>query len=258
MATLLQDGSADSGQSRGPSAAAGKEMTLTEHLQELRRRVMITLAFFVVAATFSYFAYGHILTFFLNPYCRTVPARQCALYITSPLDAFTIRLEVTGYGGLFLTLPLLLFELWRFVTPGLRANERRYALPFVFATVAFFCFGAYVAILTFPHALGFFRAVGGPQLKEIYSPQKYLGLIMLLMTIFGATFEFPVILVALELAGVVKSAVLVKWQRGAIVTIVIVAAIITPSSDPFSLFAMAVPLVVFYEAAIVVGKLLHK
>jgi sec-independent protein translocase protein TatC len=237
MATLLQDGSADSGQSRGPSAAAGKEMTLTEHLQELRRRVMITLAFFVVAATFSYFAYGHILTFFLNPYCRTVPARQCAL---------------------FLTLPLLLFELWRFVTPGLRANERRYALPFVFATVAFFCFGAYVAILTFPHALGFFRAVGGPQLKEIYSPQKYLGLIMLLMTIFGATFEFPVILVALELAGVVKSAVLVKWQRGAIVTIVIVAAIITPSSDPFSLFAMAVPLVVFYEAAIVVGKLLHK
>ncbi|HVC25641.1 MAG TPA: twin-arginine translocase subunit TatC, partial [Acidimicrobiales bacterium] len=183
---------------------------------------------------------------------------SCALYVTGPLEAFGIRLNVTAYGGLVLASPVLLFQLWRFVTPGLRANEKRYAVPFVVATLTLFCFGAYVAWLTFPHALGFLHAVGGPGIKDIFSPSKYLSLIMALMAIFGLTFEFPVVLVALELAGVLTPARLRKWRRPAIVVMVLVAAVVTPSSDPFSMLALAVPMLVFYEVSILIGKLLGK
>jgi sec-independent protein translocase protein TatC len=254
MATLL----------RRPGAGAPKphpdEMTLVEHLAELRRRLIVSMVVLVLAAIFCYIAYNPILHFFLEPLCASTKGspQSCKLYITSPLDAFAIRLEITGYGALFLTSPVLLFNLWRFITPGLKANEKRYALPFVIATVAFFCFGAYVAILTYPHALHFFTSVGGSQLTEIYSPSKYLGLYFLLMVIFGATFEFPVILVALELVGILTPKRLSKWRRPAIVIIVLAAAIITPSSDPFSMLAMAIPLLVFYELAIVTGRLLGK
>ena len=123
-----------------------------------------------------------------------------------PLDAFVVRLNITGYGGLVLASPVILFELWRFVTPGLKANEKRYAIPFALSTVALFLFGAFIAWLTFPHALGFLHAVGGSNINDLFTPSKYLGLIIALMTIFGASFEFPVVLVALEIAGVLTPA----------------------------------------------------
>ncbi len=234
-------------------------MTLSEHLGELRRRLVVCVVAFVVAAVVAYVFYPHILLAFERPYCATLPrGSSCALYVTGPLEAFGIRLNVTAYGGLVLASPVLLFQLWRFVTPGLRANEKRYAVPFTVATVALFCFGAFVAWLTFPHALGFLHAVGGPGIKDIFSPSKYLTLIMALMAIFGLTFEFPVVLIALELAGVLTPARLRKWRRPAIVIMVLVAAVVTPSSDPFSMLALAVPMLVFYEVSIVIGKLLGK
>ena len=101
---------------------------------------------------------------------------------------------------------MILYQLWRFVTPGLRANEKRYAIPFVVATVGLFLTGAFVAWFTFPHALGFLHAVGGPGIQTVFTAQKYLTLILALMAIFGLTFEFPVVLVALELAGVADPA----------------------------------------------------
>ena len=103
-------------------------------------------------------------------------------------------------------MPVLLFQLWRFVTPGLKANEKRYALPFTAATVTLFALGAFVAYLTFPHALRFLINVSGPHVRQILSPNAYIQLILLLMLAFGVTFEFPVILVSLELAGVLTPA----------------------------------------------------
>jgi len=251
MATLIRR--------RGGPRPSPDAMTLTEHLGELRRRLVLSVVAFVVAAIVAYVLYPNILRFFEHPYCATLPkGSSCALYVTGPLEAFGIRLNVTAYGGLVLASPVLLFQLWRFVTPGLRANEKRYAVPFVVATLTLFCFGAYVAWLTFPHALGFLHAVGGPGIKDIFSPSKYLSLIMALMAIFGLTFEFPVVLVALELAGVLTPARLRKWRRPAIVVMVLVAAVVTPSSDPFSMLALAVPMLVFYEVSILIGKLLGK
>jgi sec-independent protein translocase protein TatC len=175
--------------------------------------------------------------------------------VLGPLDAFGMRLNVSAYGGGVLASPVILFELWRFVTPGLKANEKRYAIPFVLATIGLFCLGAFVAWLTFPHALEFLHAAGGPGINDIFTVQKYITLILTLMAIFGFTFEFPVVLVALELARVISWRQLSRHRRIAIVAITIVAAVITPSSDPFSMLAMAIPMLIFYELAIVVGRL---
>jgi sec-independent protein translocase protein TatC len=234
-------------------------MSLTAHLAELRRRLIICLGAFVIAGLVIYLRYSAVLSLLEHPYCSTLGRHQtCSLYVTGPLDGFAIRLNVTAYGGLILGSPMLLFQLWRFVTPGLKANERRYAVPFVVATSALFVSGAAVAWLTFPHALGFLHAAGGPGVRDIFSPGQYIGLIMALMAIFGLSFEFPVVLVALELAHVLTPAMLSRARRIAIICIVVVSGVVTPSSDPFSMLAMAVPMLAFYEISILVGKLLAR
>lgn len=234
-------------------------MSLTEHLSELRRRLIIAVLGFSIAAIVTYVFYGSLLALLEHPYCSTLPARHgCSLYVTGPLEAFGIRLNVTAYGGLVLASPIIAYELWMFVTPGLRANEKRYAVPFVVAAVGLFSFGVYVAWLTFPHALRFLHDVGGPGIQQIYSPAKYLTLILALMAIFGLTFEFPLLLISLELAGVLSAAKLRRFRRVAIVLIVIFAAVITPSSDPFSMLALAVPMLVFYEVSVIVGRIIER
>lgn len=229
-------------------------MTLVEHLGELRRRLIVCVASFSIAVVFAYLLYPQLLRLLEHPYCELQPG-HCSLVVLSPLDGFGIRLDVAGYGGLILAAPILLFELWRFVTPGLRANEKRYAIPFVIATMALFLLGAFIAWVTFPHALGFLVHVGGSGITPFYTAQRYLTLILTLMAVFGLTFEFPVVLVALELAGVVEPRQLARYRRLAIIVIVLVSAIVTPSSDPFSMLALAIPMLVFYELSIGIGRL---
>jgi sec-independent protein translocase protein TatC len=233
-------------------------MTLAEHLGELRRRIVVILVAFAAAATITFVVYPHVLHFLQSPYCHVAGRRNCQLFITDPLGGLTLRIKLAAYGGLFLASPVILWELWRFITPGLHANEKRYAIPFVAASVALFAGGAVLAYVSFPHALRFLGNVGGPSLHQIYDPNKYLSLIVALMAVFGLTFEFPVVLVSLELAGVVRPARLASWRRWAIVLIVTFAAVITPSGDPFSMLALALPLYLFYELSIVLGKLLGR
>ncbi|HLG68408.1 MAG TPA: twin-arginine translocase subunit TatC [Acidimicrobiales bacterium] len=232
-------------------------MTLTEHLGELRRRLIVSVVAVVVGAGVAVVLYEPILHFLLRPLCEVNHGR-CTLYVTSPLDPLSLRVKVGAFGGLVLGSPVILWEMWRFVTPGLKASEKRYAIPFVAASVALFAGGAAVAYLTLPHALGFLGTVGGSNLREIYDPISYLSLILLMMTLFGLTFEFPVVLVSLQLARVVSAAKLLGWWRWAVILITLVAAIFTPSSDPFSMLALAVPLTAFYFASILVGKLLGR
>jgi sec-independent protein translocase protein TatC len=182
----------------------------------------------------------------------------CNLFVTSPLDGLSLRVKIALFGGLVLASPVILFQLWRFVTPGLKAAERRYAIPFVLASFALFLAGAAMAYIVLPHALGWLHSVGGPNLQAIYDPIPYIGLILLMMTIFGLTFEFPVVLVSLELAHVITPTQLLKWWRWAVIIIVVLAAVFTPSSDPFSMFALVIPLVAFYFISIAIGKLLGR
>ncbi len=170
----------------------------------------------------------------------------------------SLRVTVAAYAGAFLATPVLLWQLWRFVTPGLRPREKKYAIPFIAASIALFALGCLVAFWTFPHALAWLGSIGGPSLTQILDPTKYLRLIVVLMVAFGLTFEFPVLLVSLEVAGVVTPKRLSSWRRWAIVLIVVVAGVVTPSSDPFSMLAMAVPLYVFYELSILVGWVIRR
>jgi len=230
-------------------------MTLTEHLTELRRRVLVCAAAFLIAGTVAFILYNPILHLLQEPYCSAAGAGHCKFYITGPLDGLSLRVKIAAYGGLFLASPVLLWEFWRFVTPGLNRNEKKYAVPFIVAAIVLFSLGGLVAYLIFPHALQFLDAIGGDSLNQIYDPTKYLSLIVLMITVFGLTFLFPVVLVALELARVVTPKKLSSWRRWAIVLIVVFAGVVVPSSDPFSMLAMAVPLYVFYELSIVVGKI---
>jgi sec-independent protein translocase protein TatC len=237
--------------------AAGSPMGLFDHLAELRRRLLVAVVAVTVGGIAVFVVFDHLLGFLLMPYCHAVgPGHACNLYVTAPLDGLSIRVKVAAYGGLLLASPVVLWELWRFVAPGLRPGERRGAFWFVGASVLLFAGGAAVAYASFGHALRFLDAVGGPSLHELYSPSSYIGLLILMMAVFGLAFELPVFLVALQMAGIVTPAKLASWRRWAIVVLVTVAGVITPSSDPFSMLALAVPLVVFYEGAIVVGRLL--
>ena len=249
-------------------------MTLTQHLGELRHRLVVCVIAVVITSLVCVIAYEPILHFLLRPLCSVYATTShhgagngsllvgsngtCNLYVTSPLDGLTLRVKIAVFGGLVLASPVILFQLWRFITPGLQAKERKWAVPFVAAAFSLFLLGAATAYLTLPHALSFLKSVGGPQLQAIYDPIPYLGLILLMMGLFGLTFQFPVILVSLELARVVTPAKLLHAWRWAVIIITIVAAVFTPSSDPFSMLALAIPLVVFYFAAIGIGKLLGR
>jgi sec-independent protein translocase protein TatC len=237
--------------------ASPDAMTLFEHLGELRRRLIICIIVFVAGAVVCYLGYVDILDVLRRPLCEVKP-HDCQLFFTEPLQGFATRLNISAYGGLVIALPAILYELWQFVTPGLKASERRYTLPFVFATMLLFALGAFIAYAIFPKGLNFLLHSAGAGTTPLLTVQAYVGLITLLMMVFGVAFEFPAVLVALELAGVLSTAALRRFRRFAIIIITIFSAVATPSSDPFSMLALAIPLLVFYEGAIVVGRLCHK
>ncbi len=233
-------------------------MTLGEHLGELRRRLLIAVVAFVVLACVSVFFYNWEFALLRHPYCEIHQANACNFYVTAPLDALSLRVKLAAFGGLVLASPVVLWELWRFITPGLRRTEKRYAVPFVVSSVVLFLFGCAVVYLVLPHTLGWLIAVGGPRIHALLNPNAYLTLVLLLMVLFGLTFEFPVVLVALQLARVVTPAALLRHWRWAVIGITVCSAVFTPSSDPFSMLALATPLVVFYFASIGVGKLFRR
>jgi sec-independent protein translocase protein TatC len=237
-------------------------MTLSEHLGELRRRLVVSILAVAAGGIVCWVFYESILGFLEHPLCRALRDRGgtagCHLYIFSPLDPLGIRVKVSAYGGFALALPVLLYQLWRFVTPGLHPKERKYVVPFIAASMVFFAFGAAMAWLTFPHALSWLTTIGGHSLQPLYSPSNYLSLILILMLVFGVAFEFPVVLVSLQMARVLTPARLSGFRRWAIVLITAFAAVATPSSDPFSMLGMMVPMYLFYEMSIAVGKLLRR
>lgn len=236
-----------------PSPSA---MTLAQHLGELRRRLVVCLVALFAAGISAFVFYPEILRLLQAPYCSV--SSRCQLYVTGPLDGLSLRVKIAGYGALFFASPVLLWELWRFVTPGLHKREKRYAIPFVATSVVFFAAGVAVAYLSFPHALQFLGSVGGPTLRQLYGPSQYLGLIVAMMAVFGVTFEFPVALVALQLVGVMTPEWLGRNRRWAFMLIVLVAAVVTPSGDPFSMMVLAGPLYVFYEGSILAGRVLRR
>lgn len=237
-------------------------MSLVEHLAELRRRVMISTIAVSLGAVVGFLVYNRVLSFLQAPYCDLKEQRgltgTCNFVITDPLEGVTTRFKVSAYIGLALALPVVLWQVWRFITPGLHPKEKKYAIPFILSSIVLFAAGAVVAVLTFPQALSFLISVSGDQVETLFGPAKYISLYTLIMLAFGLAFEFPVVLVFLQLAGVVSPRRLLGAWRMAIVGIFIAAAVITPSQDPYSLLGMAVPMTLFYFGSIAIGRLLGK
>jgi sec-independent protein translocase protein TatC len=236
----------------------GGRMTVVEHLTELRRRIVISIIAVSIGAVVCFIFSESIISFFVTYYRDATHGQKNALIFLGPLDAFLTRIKVATYGGIVLALPVWLFELWRFITPGLNPNEKRYAIPFIFSSILLFALGGYIALLTLPKALEFLLDIGGSQLRPELTADKYLGLVSLMIVAFGVAFEFPVVLVFLLLARVLTTQQLRRWRRPAILIIVVFAAVITPSQDPYSLFAMAVPMYIFYELSIIIGRVLKR
>lgn len=241
-----------------PSGPELDRMTLVEHLGELRGRIVKSVLALVVGSAIGFALSNRALNFLVDPYCEAQAGKSCQLVVIDPLEGFSTRIKLAVFIGFVLAAPVILWQIWRFVTPGLHKNEKRYAIPFIVSSILLFLAGAFVAVSTFPKALDFLIAVGGPNLVPLFSPSKYLRLYMLVVLAFGVSFEFPILLTFLQLARILRSEQLRKWRRGAIISIVVFAAVITPSQDPVTLLAMAGPMYAFYEISILLGKLLRR
>jgi sec-independent protein translocase protein TatC len=243
--------------------AAGT-MPACAHLSELRRRLIICTLAAAAGTVLAWVFYDQVVALMIAPY-RDFLVHHPRLNISrgnlvalAPLEGFTTRLKVSGYIGIGIATPVLLWQAWRFVAPGLYKTEKRYAAWFVVATVSLFVLGAGTAVLTFPKAVSSLISLGGSSVTPLFSPSNYLGIYSLFLLVFGFAFTYPVVLVFLEVIGVLSSAKLRRWRRYAIVLLVGAAGIIDPSNDPFSFVALAVPLVAFYEGSILIGRVLKR
>jgi len=235
-------------------------MTLIEHLIELRKRIIVCAVAIGLAAVVGWFMYPWVSNLLLRPY-RDIASRSIAggnLIATSPIEGFAVRMKITVYVAIAIAMPVILWQIWRFVSPGLYKHERRYALPFVLSAIVLFVMGAALAYWTLPKALDWLSAIGGNNITQAYTADKYYQLIAYMMLAFGICFEFPIVLVFLQMAGIVSNEWLRKYRRHAIVVIFIVVAVATPSNDPISLLALSLPLCVFYEGAIIIGRIRNR
>lgn len=237
-------------------------MTLVEHLTELRDRLIKVAVAVVVGMVIAFVLYPQIFDFLLEPYKKVAAEggtlADGKLVTLDPLEGFGVRMKLAAYGGIALAMPVILWQLWRFITPGLYPHERRYALPFVITALVLFILGAGLAYYTLPKALEFLIDIGGEELVTAYAPGKYFQLITYMMLAFGVGFEFPILLIFLQMAGIVDTSMLRRARRYAIVGICILVAVITPSGDPVSMLMLSVPMVIFYELAIVAGLFMER
>jgi sec-independent protein translocase protein TatC len=243
-------------------ASPEQGMTLVEHLSELRHRLIICVVAVALGMVAGFILYEQIFDILIQPYKdiadnhRTLTGGR--LLQTDPLEGFSIRMRTSVYAGIAFAMPVLLWQIWRFVSPGLYANEKRYAVPFVVSALVLFVLGATLAYFTLPRAFDFLIDIGGEGFVTGYTAGKYFRLITYMMLAFGIGFEFPIVLIFFQMAGIVETDTLRRGRRFAIVGICILVAVITPSGDPISMLMLSVPMVVFYELAILIGAFIGR
>ncbi len=233
--------------------------TFIEHLQELRTRLVRALLGVAVGTAvmgaFSERAYRVLMA----PVIRSLPEGQRHLNFTSYLEPFFVYLKVAIYGGLFLAAPWVLWQLWLFVAPGLYKREKRVVVPFLASGTALFYAGAaFCYFLIMPYAFPALAAIAGEDMTPILTMREQLTLVLAMMLGFGVVFEVPVIMAFLSMVGLVSADFLARHRRVAIVANVTLAAIITPTGDPFNLALMAVPMILFYEVGVILARVLGK
>jgi sec-independent protein translocase protein TatC len=231
-------------------------MALVEHLRELRNRLAISLLAIAIGVGVAWYLWEPIFNFLRQPYCATSQgAKSCNLYALGIFDQFKVQLRVAFIGGTIFASPIWLYELGAFITPALHKKERRYAAGFLVTALLLFLAGATLAYVSISRGLQFFLTIGGSHISVILSIQAYLSFVTLMLLAFGIAFEFPVIIVFLNIVGVFSSRRMRDWRRGMIFGIFVASAVITPTQDPFTFLAMAIPLCVLYEVCILIARL---
>ena len=231
---------------------ADLKMTLVEHLDELRSRLLISLAAVVVCAGLAFWKIRSLVKYLIIP-----PIEKLVFF--SPAEAFTAYCKVAVFAGIMLASPVILFQLWRFVSLGLQPRERRTALFFLPFSIALFLSGAAFAFFAvIPWALKFLITFAGPELSPMISVSKYLSFVVMLIMVFGAVFELPAVVVLLTKLGIVNAGLLSRNRKYAIIVIFIAAAVLTPTPDAFTQILMAVPLVLLYEISIWLSRLVKR
>ncbi|HEX8927294.1 MAG TPA: twin-arginine translocase subunit TatC [Actinomycetota bacterium] len=241
-------------------------MTLVGHLRELRNRVGIALLFVLVGTAVAFWWYEHGLGDFIRaPYCNLPDHLRyndsdgtCGLLVTNVFGGALIRLKISFIAGIVLSAPFWLYQIWAFITPGLKRNEKRYGVSFVAVSTLLFALGAALAYVSLSAGLRLLLGLAGDGVVVALTAEDYIGFVISLLLAFGVSFELPLIAVVLNLVGVLSHAVLARSRRWIYFLTIVFAAFITPTQDPFTMLLMAGPMCVLFELAIQVARVVDK
>lgn len=238
-------------------------MPLIGHLTEFRIRLFRAALALLAGSAVGYLLFPMVLDVIIAPYCAFPQALRtsgsdCALLALRPLDPFSVRMKTAAVMGLFLAGPVIFYQVWRFTAPGLQRRERRYAAPFVVGSQIMFALGMAFAAWVLPKGLQVLLSMGGPGIVPALTAAEYVSFYLTTSVAFGIVFELPLILIFLSLLGVVTAAGLRRFRPIAVVANLVVAAVVTPTTDAVTLLFMAGPMIMFYEAAIVASWLIER
>ena len=225
-----------------------REMGFVEHLSELRNRLIVSIVAVLIAMCWVYTQTTRVLDY--------LSTHSAKLFFFSPTEAFVVRLKIALFGGIYLALPVIFYQIWRFVEAGLRNAERKYIFLLIIFSVLLFTLGAVFAyFIMVPIAIKFLLTCGTENVQPIFSVNNYVSFVGNFILSFGLVFQLPIVIFFLTKLGILAPKLLMRNQKYAVLIIFIVAAIVTPGPDVFSQILMAGPLLVLYEISILVSML---
>jgi len=245
-------------QEKGSNAQAA--MPLTEHLRELRSRLLKSAIAVVLGMIVGWIAYPTIFDLLSQPFEGAVAqaqaeGRDVTLALTGVTDPFVLQLQVAAIAGLILSAPVWLYQLWRFVTPGLHKHEKRWGVAFVAVAFPLFLAGTVLAYMVLPIGLEILLGFTPENVENIVSVDRYLSFFLRTVVVFGVGFLTPLLIVTLNFAGILSGKRLLSWWRWIIFTVFIFAAVATPTGDPINLILLAGPILLLVVIAVGIALL---
>jgi sec-independent protein translocase protein TatC len=238
-------------------------MPLGDHLRELRSRLVKSGIAIALGMIVGWVYYAQIFAWLSEPFNTVVEqaraeGRDITLALTGVADPFVLQLQVAAVTGLLLSSPVWLYQLWRFITPGLHRHERRWAIAFALFATPLFLSGVLLAYTVMPYGLELLFGFTPDSVENIVSVDRYLSFFIRMILVFGIGFLAPLLIVLLNFAGILTGKRLVSWWRWIIFTIFIFSAVATPTGDPINLVLLAAPILVLVMIAVGIALLNDK